>query len=275
MAKQRIDQVLVDQGFFSSREQAKRAVMAGLVYTPSGRIDKPGSTVDPEVILDVRGDPLPFVSRGGLKLVKALDVFSINVANKISLDVGASTGGFTDCLLQYGASKVYAIDVGYGQLHWKLRTDPRVVVMERTNIRYVKPSDLAEKGQVATVDVAFISLTKFFKALLDLLTEDGEVVTLIKPQFEAGRELVGKKGVVRDPQVHVDVINRLIVQLQACGAGLVDLTFSPIRGPEGNVEYLAYFRKDRPHIDGFGWAERIVTAAMKTTPTAKKELGKI
>lgn len=251
MAKQktRIDRLLVEKGFFASREQAKRSIMAGLVFVDDQRIDKPGTIVDAMLPIRIKGDPCPYVSRGGLKLAKALAVFDVNVQDLTAIDVGASTGGFTDCLLQNGAAKVYAVDVGYGQLDWRLRNDPRVVVMERTNIRYLAGEQLQELVQLAVIDVAFISLTKFFANLLQLLCSDGQIIALVKPQFEAGREFVGKKGVVRDLNVHCTLLLRLLSQLQEFGAGLVALDYSPIRGPAGNVEYLAYFRKDRIRID--------------------------
>ncbi len=264
MAKQRVDQVLVDQGLFPSREQAKRAVMAGIVFIGDKRIDKPGTGIDPRSELYVKGQSLAYVSRGGLKLAKALDKFDLDVSGQVVMDVGASTGGFTDCLLQNGATKVYAIDVGYGQLHWTLRQDPRVVVMERTNVRYLATGDLPELPNMATIDVAFISLTKFFHSLLNLLTNDGQIVALIKPQFEAGREFVGKKGVVRDPDVHIRVINHLMQVLQD-GVGLVGLTYSPIKGPEGNIEYLAHFHKGQCKAWDNSWAETVVRSAFEDT----------
>lgn len=247
--KSRIDLLLVEKGFFASREQAKRSIMAGQVFVNHQRIDKPGTVIDATLPIRIEGDPCPYVSRGGLKLAKALVVFDVHVQNLVAIDVGASTGGFTDCLLQNGAAKVYAVDVGYGQLDWKLRNDPRVVVMERTNIRYLSLEQLAELVQLAVIDVAFISLTKFFASLLQLLCSEGQIIALIKPQFEVGRELVGRKGVVRDLNVHCALLHKLLVRLQEFGAGLVALDYSPIRGPEGNVEYLTYFRKDRTKID--------------------------
>lgn len=261
MTKQRIDQLLVERGMFMTREQAKRSVMAGLVYSETMRIDKPGQMVQVDAPLEVKGTVHPFVSRGGLKLAKALEVFKLDVTGKVALDIGASTGGFTDCLLQNGAALVYAIDVGYGQLDWKLRNDPRVIVMERTNIRYVTKDDLSVLGQLATIDVAFISLTKFFASLLDLLEEDAEIVALIKPQFEVGREHVGKKGVVRDLDIHIELLQTLIPQLQSYGCGLINLDYSPIRGPEGNIEYLAHFGKTAPVQDVGELAVLVVNGA--------------
>lgn len=263
--KQRLDLLLVNQGFFKSREQAKRSIMAGLVYVDNQRIDKPGTSIDPQVSITIKGKMHPYVSRGGLKLAKALTSFEINVEGQVVIDVGASTGGFTDCLLQNGAKKVYAVDVGYGQLDWKLRNDPRVVAMERTNIRFVTEEDLPEKMGLAVIDVAFISLTKFYENLLRLLTEDGQVIALIKPQFEAGRNLVGKKGVVREFSVHLQVLNRLTTELQEYGSGLLNLDYSPIRGPEGNIEYLAHFSKGQASIDAASLIEYVVESAKADT----------
>ena len=243
--------------------------MAGLVYVDGKKTEKPGTSVDLEALIEVRGSLHPYVSRGGLKLAKALDVFQIDVRGLIAIDVGASTGGFTDCLLQNGAAKVYAVDVGYGQLDWKLRNDPRVVVMERTNIRYLAKDALDELADLAVVDVSFISLTKFFGSLLRLLTDQGRVVALIKPQFEVGRELVGKKGVVRDPGVHQRLLLELVKELQECGAGLINLDYSPILGPEGNIEYLSYFGKLAPIIDHTQLVEETLKAV-----AADQELNK-
>ncbi len=242
----RLDQLLAKRNLAESREKAKAAIMAGLVYVDGQKVTKPGTSVSEDAQIEVKGPAIPYVSRGGLKLEKALEVFEIDPTGLTAVDVGASTGGFTDCLLQRGAVRVYAIDVGYGQLDWKLRQDPRVVVMERTNIRHVDPNSFPEKVDLAVIDVSFISLTKIFHVVLSLLKDTGQVVALIKPQFEAGREHVGKKGVVRDPAVHVEVLERLSQDLQSEGAGLVKLDFSPITGPEGNIEYLAYFKKACP-----------------------------
>jgi 23S rRNA (cytidine1920-2'-O)/16S rRNA (cytidine1409-2'-O)-methyltransferase len=242
----RLDQLLTQKNLVESREKAKAAIMAGLVYVDGQKVTKPGTNVSEDAQVEVKGPAVPYVSRGGLKLEKALEVFNIDPTGLVAVDVGASTGGFTDCLLQRGAVRVYAIDVGYGQLDWKLRQDPRVIVMERTNIRYVDPDRFPEKADLAVIDVSFISLTKIFGVVLSLLKDTGEVVALIKPQFEAGREHVGKKGVVRDSAVHVEVLGRLSRELQAEGAGLVGLSFSPITGPEGNIEYLSHFKKACP-----------------------------
>ncbi len=261
MPKTRLDQRLVDEGHFLSRPKAKAAIMAGLVFVNGVRVDKAGTSISADAALEVKGQAIPYVSRGGLKLAKALDVFGVDVKGRIVLDVGASTGGFTDCLLQNGAAKVYAVDVGYGQLDWSLRQDERVVVMERTNIRSVTPDMLADVPSLAVVDVAFISLTKFFAQLLDVLSPDGAIICLIKPQFEAGREAVGKKGVVRDPAIHREVLQKLMDVLQNCGPGLVALDYSPIRGPEGNIEYLAYFSKGSPKVSVDALANDIVEQA--------------
>ena len=230
----------MEQGLAPSREKAKALIMAGDVYVNGQKEDKAGSTFDENIIPEVRGARLAYVSRGGLKLEKAMQVFPVTPQGKVCLDIGASTGGFTDCMLQNGAVRVYAIDVGYGQLDWKLRTDPRVVCMEKTNIRYVKPEDLPEKADLASIDVSFISLSKVFGPVRDLLSEGGCIVCLIKPQFEAGREKVGKKGVVRDPAVHREVIRSVLAYARENGLDPRMLTFSPVKGPEGNIEYLLY-----------------------------------
>ncbi len=241
--KKRLDLLLVEKGLSSSREKAKTTIMAGLVYVDGQKEDKPGSTFQTDANIEVRGKTNPYVSRGGLKLEKALSTFDVSVEGKVCADVGASTGGFTDCLLQHGAKKVYAIDVGKGQLDWKLRQDPRVICMEKTNIRYVRPSDIGEPITFATVDVSFISLTKVLKPMREFIKDGGDVVALIKPQFEAGREKVGKKGVVRDPDTHVEVIKKIADFAGKNGFVCLELTFSPIKGPEGNIEYLMHLRK--------------------------------
>jgi 23S rRNA (cytidine1920-2'-O)/16S rRNA (cytidine1409-2'-O)-methyltransferase len=239
--KERLDVVLVERGLFETREKAKRAVMAGLVYTNEERLDKPGEKIDREISLTVKGNVLPYVSRGGLKLEKALKVFSLDIKGKKMIDIGASTGGFTDCALQNGALMSYALDVGYNQLAWKLRQDERVVVMERTNFRYVTPSDLT-KGmpEFASIDVSFISLTLILPVLKTLLVGNSDVVALIKPQFEAGKEQVGKKGIVRDPEVHIYVIEKIIQHSILQGYNVMDLSFSPITGGDGNIEFLIH-----------------------------------
>ena len=243
MKKIRLDQLLVDQGFSQSRERAKITIMEGSVFVDGQRVDKPGTAVDPEKKIEVRGEQLPYVSRGGLKLEKALRVFPVDPAGLTAIDCGASTGGFTDVLLQNGAKKVYSVDVGYGQLAWKLRTDERVVNMERTNLRYVTREQIPEPIDLGVCDVSFISIRLILPAVRELLKEDGEMICLIKPQFEAGREKVGKKGVVRDPAVHLEILDSFTEFFPAAGFTLMGLDYSPIRGPEGNIEYLAWLKK--------------------------------
>ena len=240
MAKKRLDALLVEQGYFDTRSKAQAAIMAGQILVNDLKVDKPGTQVADEVKIRIIGNKLPYVSRGGLKLEKALKVFPISLKDKIVADIGASTGGFTDCSLQNGARKVYAIDVGYGQLAWSLRNDERVVNMERTNVRYLDESSLPEKIQIATIDVAFISLDKVLPAVKKLLSNDGSVIALIKPQFEAGKDKVGKKGVVRDPKVHEEVIEKVLNMARDEKFGIGGLDYSPIKGPEGNIEYLLY-----------------------------------
>ena len=238
--KERLDVLRVKRGLAETREKAKTTLMAGLVLVNGQKIDKAGTMVKEDAELRVLGDAIPYVSRGGLKLEKAMETFNINMEGKVVADIGASTGGFTDCALQRGAAKVFAIDVGYGQLAWKLRSDSRVVNMERTNIRYVRPEGIGELLDFASIDVAFISLTKVLEPAKALLKDTGEIVALIKPQFEAGRGNVGKKGVVRDPEVHRSVIRAVIDYSREIGFSPVGLTFSPIKGPEGNIEYLVH-----------------------------------
>lgn len=243
--KERLDVLLVKKGLAPSREKAKAVIMAGSVYVDGQKEDKAGSVFDEESAqIEVRGHALPYVSRGGLKLEKALKVFPITLTDKICMDIGASTGGFTDCMLQNGAAKVYSVDVGYGQLDWKLRQDDRVVCMEKTNFRYMTPEDIPDVLDFASVDVSFISLDKILTPAYALLREQGEMVALIKPQFEAGREKVGKKGVVRDPKVHEEVISRIVRHADEVSFEVLDLSYSPIRGPEGNIEYLIHLRKN-------------------------------
>ena len=243
--KERLDVLLVKKGPAPSREKAKAVIMAGSVYVDGQKEDKAGSVFDEESAqIEVRGHALPYVSRGGLKLEKALKVFPITLTDKICMDIGASTGGFTDCMLQNGAAKVYSVDVGYGQLDWKLRQDDRVVCMEKTNFRYMTPEDIPDVLDFASVDVSFISLDKILTPAYALLKEQGEMVALIKPQFEAGREKVGKKGVVRDPKVHEEVISRIVRHADEVSFEVLDLSYSPIRGPEGNIEYLIHLRKN-------------------------------
>lgn len=243
--KERLDVLLVKQGLAESREKAKAVIMAGCVYVNDQKEDKAGAMFDEtKARLEVRGNTLRYVSRGGLKLEKAVDRFQLELLDKICMDIGASTGGFTDCMLQNGAAKVFAVDVGYGQFAWKLRQDPRVVCMEKTNIRYVLPGDIGEPLDFASVDVSFISLTKVLPAAKALLKDGAEMVCLIKPQFEAGREKVGKKGVVRDKRVHLEVIQKIIAFAMEEGFSVLHLAFSPIKGPEGNIEYLVHLKKD-------------------------------
>ena len=246
--KERLDVLLVKRGLAVSREKAKAVIMAGIVYVENQKEDKAGSMFPDTVKIEVRGNTLKYVSRGGLKLEKAMTHFGVTLDKKVCMDVGASTGGFTDCMLQNGAVKVYAIDVGHGQLDWKLRNDERVVCMEKTNIRYVVPEDLQEPADFSSIDVSFISLTKVLLPVYHLLKDDGGVVCLIKPQFEAGREKVGKKGVVRDPAVHEEVIDKVIAYAKSIGYAVRHLEFSPIKGPEGNIEYLLHIQKQKDEL---------------------------
>lgn len=243
--KQRLDVLLVEKGLAPSREKAKAIIMAGIVYVDGNKEDKAGTTFPENAVIEVKGKTLPYVSRGGLKLEKAMQKFPIKLSGKVCMDVGSSTGGFTDCMLQNGATKVYAIDVGHGQLAWKLRNDERVVCMEKTNIRYVVPEDIDELAAFSSIDVSFISLTKVLLPVKNLLTEDGQVVCLIKPQFEAGREKVGKKGVVRDRAVHEEVIRTVMDYASSIDFYPLALDFSPVKGPEGNIEYLLFLSKNK------------------------------
>jgi 23S rRNA (cytidine1920-2'-O)/16S rRNA (cytidine1409-2'-O)-methyltransferase len=240
--KKRIDVLLVEQGFFDSRERAKKSLMAGLVFVDNQRCDKAGTEVKIDSKIEVKGNPIPYVSRGGLKLEKALKNFDLTLKGKVCMDIGSSTGGFTDCMLQNGATKVFSIDVGYGQLAWKLRQDERVVCMERTNIRYVTLEDIGEPADFASIDVSFISLKLVLPKAKELLREGGEVIALIKPQFEAGREKVGKKGVVREKSTHSEVIDMVSRFALENGFEILELDFSPIKGPEGNIEYLIHLK---------------------------------
>ncbi len=235
--------MVTQQGLAPSREKAKAMIMAGEVLVDGQREDKPGTTFPDTVKITIKGNPIPFVSRGGLKLDKAVKHFGLELKGKTCMDVGSSTGGFTDCMLQNGAVKVYSVDVGHGQLDWKLRNDPRVVCMERTNIRYVVPEDIQEAPEFVSIDVSFISLTKVLPPVRNLMAERAEMVCLIKPQFEAGREKVGKKGVVRDPKVHQEVIEKVMEFAVSQEFLLLHLEFSPIKGPEGNIEYLLHLKK--------------------------------
>lgn len=243
--KERLDVLLVQQGLASSRELAKAYIMAGNVYVDGQKEDKAGTKVAVTAQLAVKGSQMKYVSRGGYKLEKAMDVFGVRLDGRICLDIGASTGGFTDCMLQNGASKVYAIDVGYGQFAWKLRNDDRVICLEKTNVRYVTQEQVPDAADFASIDVSFISLTKVLPAVLGILSEQGQLVCLIKPQFEAGREKVGKKGVVRDSGVHREVIEMIVDYVRTQSLGILGLDFSPIKGPEGNIEYLIYLDKSQ------------------------------
>lgn len=243
MKKIRLDQLVFDLGLAESRERAKTTVMSGLVFVNGQRADKPGMQVSPDVNIEVKGTALPYVSRGGLKLEKALKVFPIDVNGKVCIDCGASTGGFTDVLLKNGAAKVYSVDVGYGQLAWSLRNDERVVNMERTNIRYISSEQIPEPLDICVMDLSFISVKLVLPAVCALLKNDAQLVCLIKPQFEAGREEVGKKGVVRDKAVHLSVIESVLSFAPTVGMTVMGLDFSPIKGPEGNREYLCYMKK--------------------------------
>ncbi len=243
-AKERLDILLTERNIFESRARAKTMIMMGKVLVDGQKIDKAGTLVKIDSEIRVLGEEMPFVSRGGFKLKKAVESFNLNLSGKIAADIGASTGGFTDCMLQNGATKIYAIDVGYGQLAWKLRQDERVINLERTNIRNVTEKEIPEKLDFASIDVAFISLDKVLPVAFNLLKPEGEVVALIKPQFEAGRENVGKKGVVKDKKIHREVIEKILNFAGEIGFKICGLTFSPIKGPEGNIEYLAYLSKN-------------------------------
>lgn len=241
--KERLDVLLVKRGLAASREKAKAIIMSGVVFVDGQREDKAGTMIKEELPIEIKGKTLKYVSRGGLKLEKAMNQFGIRLDGRVCMDVGASTGGFTHCMLLNGAKKVYSVDVGHGQLDWSLRNDERVVCMERTNMRYVTPEDIDEPAQFVSIDVSFISLTKILPAVYGILETGGEVTALIKPQFEAGREKVGKKGVVRDPAVHEEVIEKITEFASGNGFELLHLDYSPIKGPEGNIEYLLHMRK--------------------------------
>ncbi len=252
MKRVRLDQLIFEKGFTESRERAKTTVMSGIVYVDGQKAEKPGMPVSPDAQIEVRGDALPFVSRGGYKLDKALKVFPVDPAGKTCIDCGASTGGFTDVLLQHGAAKVYAVDVGYGQLAWKLRTDERVVNLERTNLRYVTKEQIPEEIDLAVMDVSFISIRLILPAVKELLKPEADYICLIKPQFEAGREEVGKKGVVRDSRVHREVVSGILDYAREIGFSVLGLDYSPIKGPEGNIEYICYLKNGifvEPEID--------------------------
>lgn len=247
--KERLDMLLVKKGLAPSREKAKAIIMSGIVYVDGMKEDKAGSTFDENLSVELRGSTLKYVSRGGLKLEKALLEFNLKLDDKVCMDVGSSTGGFTDCMLQNKAKKVYAVDVGHGQLDWKLRNDSRVICMERTNIRYVTHEHIQDDIDFSSIDVSFISLSKVLPAVRELLSPEGELVALIKPQFEAGREKVGKKGVVRDPKVHEEVIEAVFSYARENSFKILALSFSPVKGPEGNIEYLYYLSKSENALD--------------------------
>lgn len=242
--KERLDVLLVQRGLAPSREKAKTMIMEGNVFVDQQREDKAGSFFDVEAKIEVRGNTLRYVSRGGLKLEKAMEAFGLDLSGCVCMDIGASTGGFTDCMLQNGAAKVYAVDVGYGQFAWKLRQDPRVLCMEKTNIRYVTPDQIGEPLDFASVDVSFISLTKVLEPAKALLREGAQMVCLIKPQFEAGKDKVGKKGVVREQSTHREVIEKVIAYARGLGFRVLHLDYSPVKGPEGNIEYLVHLAND-------------------------------
>ena len=260
MKKVRLDQLVFDLGYTESRERAKTTIMSGLVFVNGQRADKPGMPVAPDSKIEVRGEAIPFVSRGGFKLDKALKVFPVDPAGKNCIDCGASTGGFTDVLLQHGAAKVYAVDVGYGQLAWKLRNDPRVINLERTNLRYVTAEQIPERLDLAVMDVSFISIKLVLPTVRELLLPGADLICLIKPQFEAGREEVGKKGVVRDSAVHCQVIHSILDFAPQIGLSVMGLDYSPIKGPEGNIEYICHMKNgsfEGPSLD----VEAIVNAS--------------
>lgn len=259
--KERLDIILVNRGFFQSRERAKGAIMAGIVYVDGQRVDKAGTGIREDAEIFVKEDACPYVSRGGLKLAKAVEAFRLDLTGLVAVDIGASTGGFTDCMLQKGAGKVYTIDVGYGQLDWKLRNDPRVVNMEKVNVRYLDTGKIAEKADFITIDVSFISLKLVFPVAAELLSRGGNLVCLVKPQFEAGREQVGKKGIVRDKAVHKEVIANVIRYGETSGLYPHGLDFSPMTGVKGNIEYLLLFNKHETETDYRPVIESVVNAS--------------
>lgn len=270
--KERLDVILVRQGYAPSREKAKALLMAGSVFVDNQREDKAGAQFDESKIkIEVKGKPIPYVSRGGLKLERALQEFPITLTDSVCMDIGASTGGFTDCMLQNGAGKVYAIDVGHGQLDWKLRCDERVVCMEKTNFRYVTDEQISEPVDFASVDVSFISLTKILPPARALLRMQGEMVCLIKPQFEAGREKVGKKGVVRDQKVHAEVMRAVTDYAEKIGFSVKGLTYSPIKGPEGNIEYLMWIEKSAEESAGNTERAALIEAVVEEAHRALDE----
>lgn len=266
MEKVRLDLELIERGLVPSREKAKALIMAGQILVDEQKIDKAGTLIKKEAKIRIIGNLLPFVSRGGLKLKKAIELFKIDLKDKVVADIGASTGGFTDCALQNNATKVFAIDVGYGQLDWKLRNDPRIINMERTNARYLTLEDLGEMVDFISIDVAFISLEKIVPAVSKILKDSGEIVALIKPQFEAGKDKIGKKGVVKEPKVHREVIENILNLCQRLQLGIGGLTYSPIKGPEGNIEYLLWLNKANISIETLD-IDRIVKEAFDNLPS--------
>ncbi len=255
--KIRLDILLVEERLFPSRSQAQGAIMAGIVYVDGQRIDKAGTKVPIDSEIIVKDKSFPYVSRGGVKLERALDVFEIEIGDKIVMDAGASTGGFTDCLLQRGAKRIYAVDVGYGQLAWSLQQDPRVIVVDRTNVRYINHDIISEEIDLATLDVAFISLAKVFPAVGDILKDEGEIVALIKPQFEVGKGKVGKGGVVRDPELHKEVLQEVISAAYELNLSVRGITYSPLMGPAGNIEFFIYLSKGEATREVIDWSEEI------------------
>lgn len=249
--KVRLDLLLLEKGIFTSRERAKACIMAGEIFVDGIRKDKCGEKINVDGKIQFKGKTMPYVSRGGYKLEKAIKEFNVDLNEKICLDIGASTGGFTDCMLQNNAKRVYSIDVGYGQLAWKLRIDPRVVCMERTNFRHMKFEDIGEHADFASIDVSFISLQKIIPAAINILGDKGEIVALIKPQFEAGREKVGKKGVVREKSTHIEVIENIVEFVKTLDLKIKAISYSPIKGPQGNIEYLLYITKDKEYNEIF------------------------
>ena len=270
--KERLDILLVKRNLAPSREKAKAMIMEGNVFVNNQREDKAGSSFDENVPIEIHGNTLKYVSRGGLKLEKAMNEFDLTLEGDICMDIGASTGGFTDCMLQNGATKVYSVDVGYGQFAWKLRQDPRVVCMEKTNIRYVTPEDIGEPVDFSSIDVSFISLTKVLGPVKEILSPGGEVVALIKPQFEAGREKVGKKGVVREKSTHLEVIQMVMAYAAEIGFEIRNLEFSPIKGPEGNIEYLLYLHKPEPASEETVTGEEALAKAEKECPVSPEQV---
>lgn len=262
--KERLDKLIMERGLFDSREKARAYIMSGSIYVDGMRVDKPGQPVLTDSVIESRAAPPAFVSRGGLKLEKALDSFDIDVAGKTAIDIGASTGGFTDCLLQRGAKKVYAVDVGYGQLDWKLRNDSRVVCMERTNARYLKAGQFPDTINIIAIDVSFISLKLILPPAQEILEPGGDIICLIKPQFEAGRDKVGKKGVVKDSAVHEEVIYDIAKFTLAIGMNVCGIDFSPVKGPEGNIEYLMHIKKLPPVLKAEDFKGKIKEVVMES-----------